>query len=119
MENLHEREPASVKSRFSRLILHADYQSLKLIAAALDYYDPQSEVDFAEAIDIVLRNRFSQAQLAAEFKVSEGTISRWRAGKSCPPSYARKVIVEQLREMLIHSATPEQREFINERAYGD
>lgn len=103
-------------SRFSTMVLRADYQSLKLIASALDYYDAQSEVDFASAVDIVLKNRFSQAQLAAEFKVSEGTVSRWRSGKSCPPAYARGVIVEQLREMLIHSASPEQRQFMCELA---
>ena len=105
-------------SRFSERLLNADYESLRLVASALDYYDSNSEEDFALAIDAVLRNRFNQAELASEFKVSEGTISRWRSGKSCPPKYARAVIVEQLRENLIQSATPAQRKYMSNIAIG-
>lgn len=109
-------EVSSIRSSFADQVFDAEYQSLNLIASALDSYDANSEEDFATAIEIVVRNRFNQAEIAAEFKVSEGTVSRWRRGKSCPPKYARATIVEQLREKLIHSASPEQKRYMSKIA---
>jgi hypothetical protein len=99
-------QPVSVldESPFARAITNTELTHLSKLAADLERYDAGSADDFAVAIDMVLRGRFNQAELAAEFKVSPGTISRWRAGRSCPPQYARATIVDRIREMLVASA---------------
>lgn len=91
------------RSPFYSKLAEAELKSLKLLTDVLEAYDEHSAEDFSDVIDVVVANRFSQSELAAEFKVSPGTISRWRDGKSCPPSYARRVIVDRLREMLVAS----------------
>jgi hypothetical protein len=86
----------SMRERFAR----GKYISLKYISDQLELYDRRNEDDFAVIIDAVIEQRFSPVDLSHEFKVSEGTISRWRSGKSCPPEYARGVIVDRIRGMV-------------------
>jgi hypothetical protein len=99
-------ESATVQddSPFARAIVKTELSHLRELAADLERYDATNADDFAVAIDMVLRGRFNQTELAAEFKVSAGTISRWRSGRSCPPQYARATIIDRIREMLIASA---------------
>ena len=92
-------------SHFAKEIATAELEGLNKLARLLDRYDSESEDDFGVVIESVLRSRFNQNELAAEFKVSPGTISRWRAGKSCPPAMVREVIVARVRDMLLETAT--------------
>ncbi|MGD0144062.1 MAG: hypothetical protein ABSC92_12955 [Rhizomicrobium sp.] len=91
-------------SPLARAIVNTELAHLRDLAAALESYESARTDDFAVIIDMVLRGRFNQNELAAEFKVSPGTISRWRAGRSCPPAYARAGIVGRIRELLVASA---------------
>ncbi|MDQ0466568.1 hypothetical protein QO010_004363 [Caulobacter ginsengisoli] len=95
------RETTDGRSVFHAKLANVERQRLKLLVDVLEAYDPKSEEDFADVIDLVLNNRFTPTELALEFKVSVGTVSRWRSGKSCPPTYARGVIVNRLREMQL------------------
>lgn len=92
------------ESPFARAIVKADLDHLSQLAAVIERYEPSNTDDFAVLIESVLRGRFNQAELAAEFRVSPGTVSRWRAGRSCPPEYARATIVNRIREMIVASA---------------
>ncbi|MEQ1754683.1 MAG: hypothetical protein ABL973_11180 [Micropepsaceae bacterium] len=83
----------------------AEVEGLKRLVAVLDKYDSDSEEDFSAVVDCVLNGRFQPTELADEFRVSLGTISRWRAGKSAPITYARGVIVGRIREMLGKTAS--------------
>lgn len=91
------------RSQFQSKLVSAEFQGLKLLVVALDAYDERSEDDFADVIDAVLVNRFTPAEIAAEFKVSVATVSRWRASKCAPVAHARGVIVNGLREMLVQT----------------
>lgn len=48
----------------------------------------------------------SRRDLAQTLNVSEGAISRWVAGKSAPPGYARAQIVEAIAMLLEGSLAP-------------
>jgi DNA-binding transcriptional regulator YiaG len=102
-------EKGIVRTRFHSKLNEAEAKGLKLLADALESYDEQSEEDFADVIDAVIRNRFSPTEISNEFKVSVSTVSRWKDRRSCPPAYARRVIVDKLREMLVASIGIRQR----------
>jgi hypothetical protein len=106
-----ETEEVAFRRQFHSKLFDARVQGLKLLADALESYDEQSEDDFADVIDSVIDHRFSPGELAAEFKVSVSTVSRWKDGKSCPPAYARRVIVDRVREMLVASISVRRRTF--------
>jgi hypothetical protein len=89
---------------FAKSITNAKLEGLTVLARALERYAPEREDDFQLAIDAAL-GMFSQSEFAAEFKVSAGTISRWRTGTSCPPSLVREVIVSRIRDMLLKRVT--------------
>jgi len=101
-EGKFEYKPASL-STFIEKLQNAELKSLKLLADALESYDENSDEDFSHIIGSVIRNNFNPNELSQEFKVSVSTISRWKDRRSCPPAYARKVIVERIREMLVSS----------------
>jgi len=90
-------------STFIEKLQNAEVKSLKLLADALESYDENSDEDFSHIIGSVIRNHFNPNELSQEFKVSVSTISRWKDRRSCPPAYARKVIVERIREMIVSS----------------
>lgn len=93
-------ELIALSSPFAKELATAELESLRRLASVLERFDPKRESDFSMVVAAVLRIRFSQRELADKFKVSPGTISRWAAGASAPPSYARGVIVAQLRDVL-------------------
>lgn len=97
-----ESEPGG---KFHSRLLKAQLEGLKLLVDVLDGYDEKSEDDFANVIRVVIESRFNPSELAAKFKVSISTISRWKDRKSCPPSYARKVIVSEIKSMIVSSFT--------------
>jgi hypothetical protein len=97
-------ELVAISSPFAKDLAAAELESLRRLAGVLERFDAKRERDFAMVIASVLRSRFTQRELAETFKVSVGTISRWAAGVSAPPSYARGVIVSTLRDMLAGSA---------------
>lgn len=97
-------DQVAIASPFAQELGNAELEGLRRLAHVLDGYDPSKERDFALVIQSVLRSRFNQRELSEEFKVSVPTVSRWAAGESCPPSYARGAIVTRLREMLVGSA---------------
>lgn len=75
-------------------------QSLRHLGHVLDAYDERSPDDFAAIVEALIQNGLTPQIIAAEFKVSVATISRWAAGKTAPVPYARGVYVRRLREML-------------------
>jgi len=97
-------EKVAIVSPFAKELASAELESLRRLAAVLDRFDASRERDFAMVISAVLKSRFTQRELADAFKVSVGTISRWSAGISCPPSFVRGVIVATLRDMLSGAA---------------
>jgi hypothetical protein len=109
MAPLSDHDEGVFRGPFQNKLLGARVQGLKLLADALESYDEESEEDFADVIDSVIDHRFSPSELAAEFKVSISTISRWKDRKSCPPAYARRVIVARIREMLVTSISARRR----------
>jgi len=86
---------------FAARLLRAQLTGLKLFADVLDSYDENSEDDFADIVKAAIENRFSPGELALKFKVSASTISRWKEGRSCPHPYARKVIVGEIKNMIV------------------
>ena len=96
---------------FTSKLIHAELRGLRLLIEALEAYDEKSEEDFSKVISVVLAHRFNQVELAEEFKVSIGTISRWKSAKSCPPSYARGVIVDTLCNKLVAEVNRTSKEF--------
>jgi Trp operon repressor len=92
-----------LKSDFSNELAAAEVESLRRLARVLERYNADDERDFAMVIAAVLRQRFSGRELAETFKVSPGTISRWAAGLSCPPSHVRATYVAMIRDLLVGS----------------
>jgi hypothetical protein len=87
-------------SYFEVRLEEAQFQNIKRLAGILETYVPDDGAAFKKIIGAVLKSGFTQNELAAEFKVAPGTVSRWKDGLSCPASYVRGVIVDRLREML-------------------
>ena len=88
---------------FHSRLFKAQLAGLKLLVDVLDSYDENSEEDFSDIIRVTIESRFSPNELSSKFKVSISTISRWKDRKSCPPSYARKIIVHEIKEMIVSS----------------
>jgi DNA-binding transcriptional regulator YiaG len=55
--------------------------------------------NFAETINEIIETGFSPMEVATEFKVSLGTVERWRAGKSVPPTLARNAIISRIKDL--------------------
>lgn len=89
------------RTSFHSRLLQAQLTGLKLFADILDSYDENSENDFAEIIKAAIESRFSAGELALKFRVSVSTVSRWKDGRSCPPPYARKAIVLEIKDMVV------------------
>jgi len=94
---------------FHARLFKAQLDGLKLLVDVLDGFDENSEDDFSDIIRVVIESRFSPSELASKFKVSVSTISRWKDRKSCPPAYARKVIVQEIKDMIVQSFAEKQR----------
>jgi hypothetical protein len=66
----------------------------------LEGFDGRSEADFAAPVGAAIRAGLQPVDVAAEFKVGTGTVSRWKDGISCPAEYARAIVAERIAGML-------------------
>ena len=68
----------------------------------LKEYEPTDGDEVFERIvsDAIRFHGLAPADLAGEFNVAQATISRWASGKSRPPIYARRNMVERIAKLI-------------------
>lgn len=91
------------ESSLAELIVDNEIESARRLAEILADYTPEDKAAFGVAIAAAILHGLPQADLAVDFGVSQGTVSRWAAGRSIPPQYVRATIIDRIRERLVAS----------------
>lgn len=81
-------------------IVQNEVETTRRLIQYIESYNAEDKTAFVAIISASINRGLAQAEIAAEFGVSPGTVSRWVAGKSIPAQYSRDTIVHRIGKLL-------------------